>query len=194
MHRSFSLVSPRIMCTTGAKDLIHSPGAHQKLLEITPKQCSLVHQKGCDLEEVEGAAPLNIHSLRPCSPTYFLPLSRWITAWKQVQRLWSKISWLKSCITRKDVNTQVIPFMDHIKGFGQARSVEPEANGLINRSALSDLITTEPKSKTRIRQIRDKKELARPIATKSIQAAAATTGVNSDPQVRCCLQAHCSSF
>ena len=33
---------------------------------------------------------------------------------------WSEISWLKSCITPKGVNTRGILFMVHMKAFGPA--------------------------------------------------------------------------
>ena len=36
-------------------DLTGSPELHQNLLGSTPEPCSGVHQKGCDLEGVEGA-------------------------------------------------------------------------------------------------------------------------------------------
>ena len=42
--------------------LSHSPELHQNLLRSAPELCSGVHQKGCDLEGVEGATPPNIHS------------------------------------------------------------------------------------------------------------------------------------
>ena len=38
-------------------DLSGSPEAHQNLFGSTPELCSGVHQKGCDLEGVEGAIP-----------------------------------------------------------------------------------------------------------------------------------------
>ena len=34
-----------------------SPAFHQNFFESAPKLCSLIHQKGCDLEGVEGATP-----------------------------------------------------------------------------------------------------------------------------------------
>ena len=37
--------------------LSHSPETHQKLASSAPELCSGVHQKGCDLEGVKGAAP-----------------------------------------------------------------------------------------------------------------------------------------
>ncbi|QNI56258.1 hypothetical protein SynBIOSE41_03789 [Synechococcus sp. BIOS-E4-1] len=37
--------------------LSHSPKAHQNLLGTAPELCSVVHQRGCDLEGVDGAAP-----------------------------------------------------------------------------------------------------------------------------------------
>ena len=44
-------------------DLSGSPEAHQNLFGSTPELCSGVHQKGCDLEGVEGATPPNPKSL-----------------------------------------------------------------------------------------------------------------------------------
>ena len=41
----------------GYKSLSHSPEAHQNFEGSTPELCSGVHQKGCDLEGVEGATP-----------------------------------------------------------------------------------------------------------------------------------------
>ena len=38
-------------------DLSGSPEAHQNFEGSTPELCSGVHQKGCDLEGVEGATP-----------------------------------------------------------------------------------------------------------------------------------------
>tara|TARA_B100001094_G_scaffold330409_1_gene395579 strand:+ start:1821 stop:2183 length:363 start_codon:yes stop_codon:yes gene_type:complete len=34
-----------------------SPAFHQNCFETAPELCSLIHQKGCDLEGVEGATP-----------------------------------------------------------------------------------------------------------------------------------------
>ena len=45
--------------------LSQSPEAHQNFAGSTPELCSGVHQKGCDLEGVEGATPPNIYSLKP---------------------------------------------------------------------------------------------------------------------------------
>ena len=47
----------------GDWDLSHSPGFHQNLPASPPQPCTGVHQKGWDLEGVEGATPPNVHSL-----------------------------------------------------------------------------------------------------------------------------------
>ena len=55
------------VCTPSSYwDLSGSPELHQNFEGSTPELCSGGHQKGCDLEEVEGAAPRNpnIHSLK----------------------------------------------------------------------------------------------------------------------------------
>ena len=44
-------------------DLSSSPEAEQNLYGSTPELFSGVHQKGCDLEGVEGATPPNPKSL-----------------------------------------------------------------------------------------------------------------------------------
>ena len=49
-HRHPGQLSPLKHCV-----LTQSPEAHQNLAGSTPEMCSGVHQKGCDLEGVEGA-------------------------------------------------------------------------------------------------------------------------------------------
>ena len=44
-------------CLASHWDLSGSPEAHQNFEGSTPEPCSGVHQKGCDLEGVEGATP-----------------------------------------------------------------------------------------------------------------------------------------
>ena len=44
-------------CLASHWDLSGSPEAHQNFEGSTPELCSGVHQKGCDLEGVEGATP-----------------------------------------------------------------------------------------------------------------------------------------
>ncbi|WP_152562289.1 MULTISPECIES: hypothetical protein [unclassified Prochlorococcus] len=44
-------------------DLSSSPEAHQNYSGASPELCSRAHQKGCDLEGVEGATPPNPKSL-----------------------------------------------------------------------------------------------------------------------------------
>ena len=56
---------PRELNPVGQSLLSHSPEAHQNFAGSTPELCSGVHQKGCDLEGVKGAAPPNLHSLKP---------------------------------------------------------------------------------------------------------------------------------
>ena len=43
--------------------LNHSPEAHQNFEGSTPELCSGVHQKGCDLEEVEGKHLNTTHTI-----------------------------------------------------------------------------------------------------------------------------------
>ena len=46
------------VCTSvSCKDLSSSPEAHQNFEGSSPELCSGGHQKGCDLEGVEGATP-----------------------------------------------------------------------------------------------------------------------------------------
>ena len=46
------------VCTSASHwDLSGSPEAHQNYSSASPELCSGVHQKGCDLEGVEGATP-----------------------------------------------------------------------------------------------------------------------------------------
>ena len=89
-------------------DLNHSPEAHQNLLGAAPEMCRGVHQKGCDLEGVEGAAPPLTHSSKPCflNPSSFMAsLSLWVLVPSPTQ----KHSWLSKHFWKQS-NTRNWPF------------------------------------------------------------------------------------
>ena len=50
-------MSVRVVSAGAEVGLQRSPGFHQKLPMQPPKPCTGVHQRGCDLEGVEGATP-----------------------------------------------------------------------------------------------------------------------------------------